>query len=145
VYWSRATMLTALIAGERDPDVLAELARGRLRSKRAKLRDVLRGRLGAHHALLVRLALEHAEQLERSIEVLDAEVDRVIAPFARARDHLDRITGVGRRTAECMIAEIGADMAVFPCSCSPCRFSGRHRQGARRARETPRGRSCRPR
>jgi len=101
---SGRAMLVALIAGERNPDVLAELARGRLRSKRAELREALRGRFTAHHALLVRLALEHVEQLERSIETLDAVVDWVIAPFARARDHLDTITGVGKRTAGCIIA-----------------------------------------
>ena len=79
-------MLRALVAGERDPGVLAELARGRLRDKLPALREALRGRFSAHHALLVRLALDHVEQLERSITALDAEVDRVIAPFARARD-----------------------------------------------------------
>ena len=52
-----------------------------------------RGRFSAHHALLVRLALDHIEQLERSITALDAEVDRVIGPFAQARDRLDTITG----------------------------------------------------
>ncbi|HZD03193.1 MAG TPA: IS110 family transposase [Actinomycetes bacterium] len=111
---SGRAMLRALLAGERDPATLAELARGRLRTKLPALREALRGRFSAHHAVLLRLALEHVEQLERSITTLDAEVDRVIAPFARARDHLDTITGVGKRAAECIIAEIGADMAVFP-------------------------------
>jgi transposase len=87
---------------------------GRLRNKLPELVEALRGRFDAHHALLLRLALEHAEQLERSTAALDAEVDRVIAPFARARDHLDTTTGVGKRAAECIIAEIGVDMGVFP-------------------------------
>ena len=107
-------MLGALLAGERDPKVLAELARGRLRNKLPELREALRGRFGAHHALLVRLALDHVEQLERSIAELDMAVDRAIAPFAGARDRLDTITGVGKRTAETIIAEIGIDMSVFP-------------------------------
>jgi len=111
---SGRAMLRALLAGERDPRVLAELARGRLRSKLPELREALAGRFDAHHALLVRLALDHVEQLERSITTLDQEVDRVIAPFARARDRLDTITGVGKRAAECIIAEIGIDMQVFP-------------------------------
>src|SRR5215211_4695530 len=111
---SGRAMLRALLAGERDPKVLAELARGRLRNKLAELREALRGHFSAHHALLVRLALDHVEQLERSITALDAEVDRVIAPFAQARDRLDTITGVGKRAAECIIAEIGVDMSVFP-------------------------------
>jgi hypothetical protein len=96
-------MLKALVAGERDPGVLAELAKGRLRAKLPQLRQALRGRFGAHHALLVRLAVAHLEQLERSIAELDAQVDRVLAPFAQARDRLDTITGVGKRAAECMI------------------------------------------
>jgi transposase len=110
---SGRAMLAALLAGERDPQVLADLARGKLRTKLPALREALRGRFSDHHALLLRLALEHVAQLERSITTLDA-VDRVIAPFARARDHLDTITGVGKRAAECIIAEIGVDMSVFP-------------------------------
>jgi transposase len=103
---SGRAMLAALLAGERDPKVLAELARGRLRSKLPELREALRGRFTAHHALLLRLALEHVEQLERSITAPDTEVDRVITPFAQARDRLDTITGVGRRAAETLIADM---------------------------------------
>jgi transposase len=122
---SGRAMLQALLAGERDPKVLADLARGRLRNKLPELREALRGRFDAHHALLLRLALEHVEQLERSIAALDAEVDRVIAPFTKARDHLDTITGVGKRAAECIIAEIGVDMAVFPTAGHLASWAGR--------------------
>lgn len=62
---SGRAMLGALIAGERDPHVLAELARGRLRTKLPELREALHGRFSAHHALLIRLALEHVDQLDR--------------------------------------------------------------------------------
>jgi transposase len=58
--------------------------------------------------------LDHAKYLEAAIAELDAQVDRVMAPFVEARDHLDTITGVGKRAAECIIAEIGADMTRFP-------------------------------
>jgi hypothetical protein len=85
---SGRAMLEALVAGERDPQVLAELAKGRLRAKLPQLRQALRGRFGAHHALLIRLALAHLEQLEGSIAELDAHIDRVLAPFAQARDRL---------------------------------------------------------
>ena len=79
---SGRAMLAALIAGQRDPQVLAELARGRLRNKLPQLRQALRGRFRDHHALLVRLALGHLEQLEETIAALDRRVEEVIAPFA---------------------------------------------------------------
>jgi transposase len=122
---SGRAMLRALLAGERDPKVLAELARGRLRNKLPELHQALRGRFSAHHALLLRLALEHVEQLERSITELDAAVDRVIAPFAQARDRLDTIPGVGKRAAESMLAEIGVDMSVFPTAAHLASWAGR--------------------
>src|SRR5215204_4740028 len=100
---SGRAMLAALVAGERDPQVLAELAKGRLRAKLPQLRQALRGRFRTHHALLIRLALEHLEQLEASIAELDTHIDRVLAPFAQARDRLATITGVGKRAAECMV------------------------------------------
>ena len=122
---SGRAMLKALVAGERDPGVLAELARGRLRAKLPQLRQALKGRFGDHHALLVGLALDHLEYLEATIATLDARIDEVIAPFAVARDHLDTITGVGKRTAECIIAEIGVDMSVFPTAGHLASWAGR--------------------
>jgi transposase len=90
---SGRAMLAALVAGERDPQVLAELAKGKLRKKLPQLRQALRGRFGEHHALLVGLALDHREHLEGAIAALDGRIDEVIAPFAVARDRLDTITG----------------------------------------------------
>jgi transposase len=107
-------MLKAMVGGERDPKALAELARGRLRVKIPQLREAMRGRFRDHHALLLRLALEHLEHLEQAVAALDEQVEAVMAPFAEARDRLDTITGVGKRAAECILAEIGADMSVFP-------------------------------
>jgi transposase len=107
-------MLRALIDGERDPEILAELAKGALRKKLPELRQALHGRFRDHHALMIRLALDHTTHLEAAIAELDTQVDRVIAPFVEARDHLDTISGVGKRAAECIIAEIGVDMTRFP-------------------------------
>jgi transposase len=119
---SGRVMLAALIAGERDPDVLAELAKGKLRKKIPALRRALHGRFTDHHALLIGLCLEHTAHLEAAIARLDERVDALFAsqvseagvPFARARDRLDTITGVGKRAAECILAEIGVDMSRFP-------------------------------
>ena len=122
---SGRAMLAALVGGERDPEVLAGLARGRLRSKLPQLGQALRGRFGDHHALLLRLALAHLEHLEGAIAALDRRVDEVIAPFARARDRLDTITGVGKRAAETIIAEIGVDMSAFPTAAHLASWAGR--------------------
>jgi transposase len=111
---SGRAMLNALVAGERDPEVLAELSKGVLRKKIPQLREAMVGRFCDHHALMIRLVLDHTAHLEAAIADLDTQVDRVIARFAEARDHLDTITGVGKRAAEVIIAEIGADMSVFP-------------------------------
>ena len=115
-------MLRALIDGERDPEVLAEMAIGKLRNKIPQLREALRGRFRPHHASLIGMSLDHVDHLERAIAQLDAQVDALIeantseagVPFAQARDRLDSITGVGKRAAEVIIAEIGVDMTRFP-------------------------------
>jgi transposase len=105
---SGRAMLAALIAGERDPQVLARLAKGRLRRKIPALRQALRGQVTDHHALLIGLCLDHTAHLEAAIARLDERVESLVAtqtgeaglPFARARDRLDTITGVGKRAAE---------------------------------------------
>ena len=119
---SGRVMLRALIAGERDPDTLAELAKGKLRKKIPELRRALQGRFGDHHALLIGMSLDHIDHLEAAMARLDEQIDVLFAtntseagiPFAQARDHLDTIPGVAKRAAEAIIAEIGVDMARFP-------------------------------
>jgi transposase len=110
---SGRAMLQALIAGESDPDRLAELAKGRLRAKRDELRLALQGRFGQHHRVMLRVQLDHIDHLDAAICALDDRVDEVMAPFAVLVDLLDSITGIDKRAAEVIIAEIGVSMGVF--------------------------------
>lgn len=107
-------MIEALIAGERDPEVLADMALTRMRPRIPELRRALVGRFGPHHAVMLKAHLSHIDYLDRLIAALDAEVDRVIAPFDDQVRRLMTIPGVGQRTAEVVIAEIGVDMGRFP-------------------------------
>ena len=107
-------MIDALIEGERDPEVLAGMALTRMRPKIPDLRRALVGRFNDHHAVLLRMHLRHADQLDAAIAELDRHVDAVITPFADAVGLLTTIPGVGQRTAEVVIAEIGVDMGRFP-------------------------------
>lgn len=107
-------MLEALVAGSRDPGVLADLARGQLRRKLPQLQAALNGRFSAHHAILVGEVLAHLDYLDDSIERLSGEIDRVIAPFAEQRDRLMTAPGIDTRMAEAIIGEIGVDMSRFP-------------------------------
>jgi transposase len=104
----------ALIEGTTDPEVLAELARGKLRSKLPALRDALEGSFSSHHALVVGNILAHIDYLDESIGELSVEIERVIAPYSDKVELLDTIPGVNRKLAETIIAEIGADMGQFP-------------------------------
>jgi len=110
---SGRAMLDALVRGTTDPAVLAELARGRLRSKLPALREALAGRFAAEHALVVGHILAHLDYLDEAIANLSDAVEAAIAPFASARRLLTTIPGVGERTAEVIVAEIGADMGQF--------------------------------
>lgn len=107
-------MIEALIAGERDPVVLADLAMTRMRPKIPDLREALVGRFDEHHALMARMHLDHMDELTRIEQRLNAEVDRLMVPFAEAATHLLTIPGVGKRVAEVVVAEIGVDMTRFP-------------------------------
>jgi transposase len=117
-------MIEALIAGERDPDVLADMALTRMRPKIGELRKALVGRFDSHHALLARMHLDHMDELAGMVERLDQEVDRLMAPFDEAATRLLTIPGVGKRTAEVVIAEIGVDMSRFPTAAHLASWAG---------------------
>jgi transposase len=111
---SGRAMLAALITGTRDPKALAELARGRLRAKRSQLREAFTGHFSDHHGFLLHTMLGRIDQASADIAELEAKIEAEIAPFARAVDRLDEITGVGQTAAQVIIAEIGVDMGRFP-------------------------------
>src|SRR6266581_8245379 len=131
-------MLEALIAGERDPKVLAGLARGKMKAKRAALIEALTGRFDDHHAELARMLLDQVDALNAQIGKLTTRIGELIAaipsaqgvdadgttgpaagqgegaPVLPAVDRLDEVTGIGREAAQAIIAEIGLHMSIFP-------------------------------
>ena len=111
---SGRAMLDALINGTTDPVVLADLAKGRMRSKIPALREALEGRFDELHALLIGAILAHLDFLDQQIEVLSGAIEVKLAPFAAAVDLLRTIPGIEVRTAQNVIAEIGTDMTQFP-------------------------------
>jgi len=136
---SGRSMIEALVAGERDPDVLADLALGKMRPKRAALREALKGQFDAHHAELIKMLLAQVDALSAQIDTLTARIDVLISalpgptgvdvasgggswdpagdPAAvplSAAERLAEIPGVGPRTAQVIIAEVGLDMGQFP-------------------------------
>ena len=111
---SGRAILTALIAGQSDPERLADLAQGTARRKRAALIEALRGRITPHHRRLLKLHLELIGALERALEEVDADVGKLLAPIRQSARLLTTMPGVNELTAQVVLAEIGADMARFP-------------------------------
>ena len=111
---SGRAMLEALVGGTTAPEVLAALARGKLRAKLPALREALAGRFRPHHAFLVSQGLAHLDYLDEAIDTVSTEVERLLLPFVEPRRRLDTIPGINTRTAEVVIAEIGVDMSRFP-------------------------------
>lgn len=107
-------MIRAICHGTEDPVALAALARGRLKEKSAQLQEALHGLTGPHQRFLLQEQLSHIEELETRIDRLNAEIEARLTPFAPILQLLDTIPGVGQRTAEDLLAEIGADMGRFP-------------------------------
>jgi transposase len=111
---SGRAMLAALLAGERDPKRLAQLARARMRAKLSLLAEAFTGFFTDHHAFLLARMLNRIDQLSADIAALDARIEALIGSFAQTVDRLDEIPGIGQTAAHLLIAEIGVDMARFP-------------------------------
>jgi transposase len=111
---SGRAILQALIAGESAPGAMAELAKGRLRTKREQLSQALEGRVQAHHRFVLTELLGQIDSLEDTIGRFNEQIEAYRAPFAAAVEWLDTIPGVGQEIAEVIVAEMGADMSRFP-------------------------------
>jgi len=107
-------MLAAMIAGQRSPKVLAQMARGTMRSKTALLEEALTGHFEDHHGFLLQAMLDHVDALTAQIDAVSARIEAVITPFSHDVERLDEITGVGITAAQELIAEIGVDATRFP-------------------------------
>lgn len=114
--WSKSAeaMVEALIGGERDPEKLAELAKGRMRSKIPELIEALEGNWRPHHSVVAGRILAHIRFLDIQIDDLNAEIVEATRPFDAAVTLLETIPGVSTLTAETIVAEIGIDMTRFP-------------------------------
>jgi transposase len=121
---SGRAMLESLVAGERDPQVLAQLARKRMRVKIPELTEALTGRFDDHHAFLVSLHLNLMDQHTLAIEELTARIEVLIEPYRAARDLLTTIPGISIKVADVIVAETGADMTRFPTAAHLASWAG---------------------
>lgn len=111
---SGRAMLEAMVRGVEDPQALADMAKGKLRDKRPALEEALQGLMGDHQRMMLQSQLRHLDFLDQEISQLDEEVSQRMRPFEEAIQRIDKIPGIGRRTAEEVLAEIGVDMDRFP-------------------------------
>ena len=119
-------MMDAMVAGERDPARLAEMARTRMRTKIPELREAFTGFFTEHHALLLKQMLGRVDGIDADIGLLDERIEAHLVPFADAVERLDEIPGIGPTAAAVIIAEIGVDMTRFPTAghlCSWAKFA----------------------
>jgi transposase len=136
---SGRAMLQALIDGQRDPAVLAGLAKRRLRAKIPELTEALTGRFTDHHAFLTRVHLDLIDRHTAAISDITARIETVMAPFRGFRDLISTIPGVGPIIADIIIAETGADMSRFPTAGHLASWAGTtpgHDESAGRVKST---------
>jgi transposase len=121
---SGRAMLDALIAGETDPERLADLARGRLRAKLPELRLALASRFTDHHRWLLAHHLARIDDLNQRIAALDTIIEGSCVPYQDTIDRLRTIPGVGTNIAQVLVAEIGVDMTCFPTAAHLASWAG---------------------
>ncbi|MEK5520584.1 IS110 family transposase [Heyndrickxia sp. FSL W8-0423] len=122
---SGRAMIEAMIAGEEDPEALSALAKGRLKNKKEELMCALNGLMGPHQKLLLETQLRHIDFLDQEIKRLDEEVKARMLPFEEVLELLETIPGVGRRTSEQILAEIGIDVEEqFGSAARMCSWAG---------------------
>ena len=141
---SGRAMLDALLAGTTDPEVLANLARGKLRKKLPALRQALLGRFRTHHGFLIGQILAKIDFLDEAIDQLTEAIDRLVAPFEPMLAQLDTIPGVDRKGAVIILAETGGDMTHFPTAGHLCSWAAacpgqNESAGKRRSGKTRKG------
>ena len=111
---SARRILDGLVAGQRDPQILASLAHASMIKKSAALVEALTGRFTDHHAFMLKVHLDRIDQIDATMTALDTRIDAVMEPFQLARELLMTIPGISKNVANTLIAEAGVDMAVFP-------------------------------
>jgi transposase len=121
---SGRAMVEAILQGTTNPATLADLAKGRLRAKRAELERALAGRVSEHHRLLLTTHLAHVDFLDEQIARLSAEIAQRLDPVAEAMQRLDTIPGVDRQTAEVLVAELGTELTRFPSAAHLASWAG---------------------
>jgi transposase len=121
---SGRAILDAMVAGTTDTAMLADLALGRLRDKRASLERAVDARMGAHQRFLLCEQLAHFDALNQSIERIGAEIAERVRSFEPIIERMDAIPGIGRRVAEVLVAEVGTDMSRFPTAAHLASWAG---------------------
>ena len=111
---SGRAILAALIAGETDPERLADCTTGRLKASRADIVAAVHGRVTSHHRVLLELHLTQIDALHAAVQKLEQQADEVLRPFREVADRLTTIPGVSDTVARVLVAEIGVDMTRFP-------------------------------